>query len=77
MNLIELFETDQAEHIPTDLLHGDGCSPCTSLCSSMRASVFFKQRNLLSPTQQDLPGASRGSASTEVLIQEKPPQFCQ
>ena len=33
-------------------------------------SVFFKQRNLLSPMQHDLPRGSWGSASAEILVQE-------
>jgi hypothetical protein len=36
---------------------------------TVRASVLFKQRNLLSPMEQDLHRASRGPASAEVFVQ--------
>jgi len=49
---------------------GYRCSPCTSLCSSVQAKKL-----VLSNTTGSR--ASRGSESAEVLIQEKPSQFCQ
>jgi hypothetical protein len=36
---------------------------------TVRASVLFKQRNLLSPMEQDLHRASRGPESAEVFVQ--------
>jgi hypothetical protein len=36
---------------------------------TVRASVVFKQRNLLSPMEQDLHRDSRGPANAEVFVQ--------